>query len=133
MKIVFLLLALAFSFGAKGQSAELKLHGQKIDYLNCTPEFPGGDVALQKFLQENLIYPTIERDNEIQGRVVIGFVVNNNGELEELQLLRSIIPGIDKEAMRVIKQMPAWNPAIYYNKPIKMRATINIVFKLAQN
>ncbi|MBQ0136525.1 MAG: energy transducer TonB, partial [Bacteroidales bacterium] len=70
------------------------------------PEFPGGDAAMMKYLSENIKYPVIAQENGIQGRVICQFVVNKDGSIVDINVVRSVDPSLDKEAIRVIKSMP---------------------------
>lgn len=73
------------------------------------PEFPGGQQAMFKYLSENVKYPTIAHENRIQGRVVVQFVVNKDGSISEVEVVRSGgDPSLDKEAVRLISSMPNW-------------------------
>ncbi len=94
------------------------------------PEFPGGEDELSKYLSENIKYPEKARVDGTQGRVVVGFVVNKDGEIDELKLRRSIGDGCDEEAMRVIKKMPKWKPAKFNGKPVSVYFDLPIFFTL---
>lgn len=74
------------------------------------PSYPGGFDAMQKFLIENLRYPNIEAC--VEGRVILRFVVKKDGAIENIEVLKSLHPDFDKEALRVVRLMPKWNPAI---------------------
>ena len=74
------------------------------------PSFPGGDAALFKFLNENVKYPVIAQENGVQGRVICQFVVNRDGSIVDVEVVRSVDASLDKEAIRVIKSMPKWRP-----------------------
>lgn len=79
--------------------------------VETMPEFPGGQQALFKYLSENVKYPVIAQENGIQGRVICQFVVNKDGAIVDVEVVRSGgDPSLDKEAVRVIKSMPKWNP-----------------------
>lgn len=94
------------------------------------PEYPGGEDELSRFLSENIKYPEKARIDGTQGRVVVGFVVNKNGEIDELKLKRTIGDGCDEEAMRVIKKMPKWKPAKFNGKPVSVYFDLPIFFSL---
>ena len=93
-------------------------------------EFPGGMVALNSFLSRNIIYPTIAQENGIQGRVTCSFVVNQDGSIVDIQVLRGLDPSLDREAMRVIGTMPKWNPGKQRGKPVRVRFTLPVTFRL---
>ena len=94
------------------------------------PEFPGGTTALMKFLGDNIKYPVIAQENGIQGSVIINFVVERDGSISDVQIVRGQDPSLDKEAVRVIKTMPKWTPGEQGNKPVRVRFTLPVVFRL---
>src|SRR5574344_175258 len=94
------------------------------------PEFPGGMVEFMKWLTKNLRYPAYAQKNAIQGKVIIQFVINKDGSVVDANIVHSLEPSCDKEAMRVIKMMPKWHPGLEHNKPVRVRYTIPIIFKL---
>ena len=94
------------------------------------PEFPGGMVEYMKWLTRNLRYPDIAKNNRIQGKVVVQFIVNKDGTIADAKVVKSVNPYLDKEAMRVIRMMPNWKPGIQDNKPCKTMVAVPIVFKL---
>jgi protein TonB len=95
------------------------------------PEFPGGDEAMMKFIQKNIQYPDMERENDIQGRVVVGFVVNEDGSLTDINVKKGVSSGIDKEALRVVKLLPKFKPGKQQGKTVKVAFVLPIMFKLA--
>ena len=95
------------------------------------PEFPGGEDAMMKFIQKNIQYPDLERDMDIQGRVVLGFIVNDDGSLSDIKVRKSVSPSIDTEAIRVVKLFPKFKPATQQGKPVRVQFTLPIMFKLA--
>ena len=94
------------------------------------PEFPGGTTALMKFLGDNIKYPVIAQENGIQGRVITNFVVERDGSISDVQVVRGQDPSLDKEAVRVIKTMPKWAPGQQRGKPVRVRFTLPVVFRL---
>ncbi|NLC50201.1 MAG: energy transducer TonB [Bacteroidales bacterium] len=94
------------------------------------PEFPGGTTALMKFLGDNIKYPVIAQENGIQGRVITNFVVERDGSISDVQVVRGQDPSLDKEAVRVIKTMPRWTPGQQRGKPVRVRFTLPVVFRL---
>lgn len=97
------------------------------------PEFPGGEEAMMKFIQHNIIYPDLERENDIQGRVVVGFIVNEDGSLSDFSIKKSVSKGIDKESLRVVRLLPKFKPGKQQGKPVKVQYLLPIMFKLSTN
>jgi len=94
------------------------------------PEFPGGDLELRKHIAQNVQYPEIAKENGIQGRVFIQFVVNQKGEIEQVKVVRGVDPALDKEAIRVISSLPKWKPGSQRGKPVRVSFTVPINFQL---
>src|SRR3989339_210444 len=94
------------------------------------PEFPGGDLELRKYIAQNIQYPEIAKENGIQGRVFVQFVVNQKGEIEKVTVARGVDPSLDKEAIRVIQNLPKWKPGSQRGKPVKVSFTVPINFQL---
>ncbi|MDR0421766.1 MAG: TonB family protein [Proteiniphilum sp.] len=94
------------------------------------PEFPGGNTALMKFLSDNIKYPVIAQENGIQGRVICNFVVERDGSITDVQVLRGVDPSLDREATRVIQQMPHWKPGKQRGSAVRVRYTLPVVFRL---
>lgn len=95
------------------------------------PEFPGGTSALMKYLSGSIKYPVIAQENGIQGRVVCQFVVNKDGSIVDIEVARSSgDASLDKEAVRVIKAMPKWTPGKQRGKPVRVKYTLPVNFRL---
>lgn len=94
------------------------------------PEFPGGMAECLKFISKNIKYPTIAQENGIQGRVIIQFVVNQDGSIVDPVVMRTVDPYLDKEALRVIKMMPKWKPGKQRGKAVRVKYTVPVTFKL---
>lgn len=95
------------------------------------PEFPGGMQALMKYLKDNINYPRISRENGSQGRSFINFVVNADGSIQDVEVLKSSSdPHLDKEAVRVVKSMPNWKPGKQSGKAVRVRFTLPVTFRL---
>lgn len=107
---------------------ELDALDQKV--VEQLPEFPGGPVAMMKWLTKNLRYPSNARARKVQGRVVTQFIVNADGTLSDLKVVESAEPSLDSEALRVLRMMPAWKAGQVDNKPCRTMVCIPIVFKL---
>lgn len=94
------------------------------------PEFPGGNEALLDFLRRNIKYPTIARENNIQGRVIVTFVVNRDGSISDAEVVKGVSPVLDREALRVISTMPHWKPGMQRGKPVRVKYTVPVIFRL---
>lgn len=94
------------------------------------PSFPGGDAAMFKYLGDNINYPVIAQENGVQGRVICQFVVNRDGSIVDIVVVRSVDSSLDKEAVRVIKSMPKWSPGQQRGKPVRVKFTLPVNFKL---
>ena len=94
------------------------------------PSFPGGEGKLMEYVAKNIKYPQIARETGIQGRVFVGFVVEPDGSISNVKLLRGIGGGCDEEAMRVIKSLPKWKPGKQRGKPVRVSYQIPVFFKL---
>ena len=94
------------------------------------PEFPGGDLALRKYIATSIKYPVIAQENGIQGKVYVTFVVNKQGRVENARIARGVDPSLDKEALRVVNSLPPWKPGKQRGKPVKVSFTVPINFVL---
>jgi len=96
------------------------------------PEFPGGMTAMNAFLSSNIKYPVVAQENGIFGRVTCSFVVNIDGSIVDIEVIRGVDPSLDKEAMRVISTMPRWTPGEQRGRPVRVRFTLPVQFRLNQ-
>ncbi len=94
------------------------------------PKFPGGDMELRKYIAQNIQYPEIAKENGIQGKVYIQFVVNKKGKVEQVKVVRGVDQSLNKEAVRVISNLPAWSPGSQRGKAVKVSFTVPINFQL---
>ena len=94
------------------------------------PTFPGGDEARMRFLSENIRYPQMARESGIQGTVFVTFVVERDGSVTDVRVLRGIGGGCDEEALRVIRAMPRWNPGKQRGRPVRVQFNMPIRFTL---
>ena len=94
------------------------------------PEFPGGMEALLTYLSKNIKYPSIAQENNIQGRVIVEFVVNKDGSIVEPKVIKSLDSSCDKEALRVVAAMPKWKPGKQRGKPVRVKYTVPVMFRL---
>jgi protein TonB len=96
------------------------------------PKYPGGPEKMFEFIADNLRWPG-DDDSCIQGRVIVSFIVEKDGSLTDIKVEKSIDPLFDKEAVRVVKTMPKWEPGMYNGHPARVKYCIPISFRLAQN
>lgn len=96
------------------------------------PEFPGGTQAMYKWLSDHINYPAVAAEEGVQGKVIVEFVVSKTGAVENVRVLRGRHPALDKEAVRVVKAMPKWNPGRNNSNPVKVTYTLPVTFKLQQ-
>ena len=102
-----------------------------FEVVEQMPEFPNGGMAgLMQFLSKNIKYPTIAQENGTQGRVTVQFVVNRDGSIVDAKVIRGVDPYLDKEALRVINSMPKWKPGMQRGKPVRVKYTVPVMFRL---
>ncbi len=103
---------------------------QIFQVVENMPEFPGGRAALMKYLATNIKYPPYAKEAGIQGRVFINFVVERDGSITAVKVLRGIGGGCDEEAVRVVKAMPKWKPGMQRGKPVRVSFNLPVKFTL---
>ncbi len=94
------------------------------------PMFPGGDAALMQYLSSNIHYPAVAAENGVQGRVVVGFVVERDGSITDVNVMRSVDPSLDREAVRVVKNMPRWTPGKQNGSAVRVKYQVPVMFRL---
>jgi len=128
-----LLLIINCSYSFSQQSSPDSVNKNEIlTYVEQMPEFPGGQTELVKFLSSNLQYPDSARHNNIEGKVVAHFVVNEDGSISDPQILKGLGYGCDEEVLRVISMMPKWNPGKLDGKPVSVYFNLPVTFKLGE-
>lgn len=100
------------------------------DVVEQMPSFPGGISGLRTYLNQNIRYPAEAQENCVQGHVVVSFVVGKDGHISDVTVLRSVDPSLDKEAVRVIRNMPRWTPGKHGGEPVKVRYNVPVSFRL---
>lgn len=103
------------------------------DKVDTPPAFPGGVEAMLEYLGKNIIYPVEAHASDIQGRVIVQFVIDKKGNVATPQIIRGIDPLLDMEALRVVSSMPAWSPGLLKGKAVNTRFTLPIVFQLTSD
>ena len=101
-----------------------------FDVVEEMPSFPGGQGALMAFLSSNIKYPVVAQENGVQGRVIVGFVVEKDGSISDVKVMRSVDPSLDREAQRVVKAMPKWKPGKQNGSAVRVKYTVPVVFRL---
>lgn len=138
MKKIILFIFSLFIFGnifaidAKIKPDTLKTSDEIFDMVEEVPEYPGGLEAMYKFLSDNMKYPKKARKKRIQGKVYIQFIVEKDGRVSNVTVLRGIGYGCDEEAVRVVKMMPKWKPAIQRGKNVRVRYKLPVSFVLSE-
>lgn len=101
-----------------------------FDIVEQQPLFPGGPAALMKYLSENTKYPVVAQENGVQGRVTVQFVVEKDGSISDVRVLRGVDPSLDKEAVRVVKSMPRWTPGKQNGITVRVNYRVPVLFRL---
>ncbi len=134
----------AFTVEGNDETAEVKHVEEKIaepeppkveetkvfDVVEQMPSFPGGPSALMQYLSSNIKYPVVAEENGVQGRVVCTFVVERDGSITDVRVVKSVDPSLDKEAMRVVKSMPKWIPGKQNGSAVRVKYTVPVTFRL---
>ncbi len=101
-----------------------------FDVVEQMPEFPGGQAALMEYLSKNVKYPVVAQENGVQGRVVVSFVVERDGSVTDVQVVKSVDPSLDREAVRVISSMPKWIPGKQNGQAVRVKYNVPVSFRL---
>ena len=124
-------LAIMFTINTTAMAQNKKTSNDKVfEKVEDMPEFPGGEQAMMKFVSENVQYPEEAKEKEISGRVLVGFIVEKDGSVNEVKIVRGIGGGCDEEAVRVVKAMPKWKPGKEKGKPVRVSYMMPFTFKL---
>lgn len=113
-----------------GQIVIAQKDSDVFETVEQPPSFPGGESAMYDWLSKNINYPVIAQENNIQGRVTCRFIVERNGEIEDVKVVRGVDPSLDREAVRVIKSMPNWISGRQGGNAVRVRYTLPIQFRL---
>ena len=134
----------AFTVEGNDETAEVKHVEEKIaepepfkeeetkvfDVVEQMPSFPGGQSALLQYLSSNIKYPVVAEENGVQGRVIVTFVVEKDGSITDVRVVKSVDPSLDKEAQRVVKSMPKWIPGKQNGSAVRVKYTVPVTFRL---
>ena len=102
----------------------------EIDKVDEKPSFPGGESAMKSYLNSTLKYPIYAQENGVQGRVIVQFIIEKDGSISDVKISRSVDPSLDREALRVVKAMPKWNPGKVNGIPVRVKNEVPVVFGL---
>ncbi|MBT3303315.1 MAG: energy transducer TonB [Bacteroidetes bacterium] len=140
IKLLSLFVFVCFSLMSSAQTLDSnKIKGNTIPaeqeesifiYTEEIPQFPGGEQAQMRFMSENIRYPEFERDSGIQGLVVASFIIEKDGRITDIKILKGVTPDIDKEVIRVLKKMPRWSPGKQKGKAVRVRINLPVRFTL---
>jgi protein TonB len=118
------------SSGHSGGNNTNSKNKEPIRFAEVAPMFPGGEAKLFEYLQKNIVYPVHARENNTQGYVYVTFVVDKQGKIRDVKLLRGIGDGCEEEAIRVVKKMPDWSPGLMQGEPVAVQYNLPVNFKL---
>jgi outer membrane transport energization protein TonB (TC 2.C.1.1.1) len=102
-----------------------------FETVEVMPQFPGGNEALMFFLSKNMKYPQDAAKNKIEGRALVSFIVEADGSISSVKMVKEVYPSIDAEAVRVVKSMPKWIPGRQKGKAVRVRFVLPLNFKLS--
>ena len=128
LKVALMMLVLLFSFTTS--TAQTKKNDMVFDVVEVMPQYPGGQIAMMKYIMENIKYPEQAMKEGIQGRVTVRFIVEKDGSISNVKPVLSVHPLLDKEAVRVVESMPKWSPGKQNGKPVRVRFNVPVMFKL---
>ena len=128
LKVALMMLVLLFSFMTS--TAQTKKNDMVFDVVEVMPQFPGGQIAMMKYIMENMKYPKQAMKEGIQGRVAVSFIVEKDGSISNVRPVHSVHSLLDKEAVRVVESMPKWTPGKQNGKPVRVRFNLPVMFKL---
>ena len=128
LKVALMMFVLLFSFMTS--TAQTKKNNMVFDVVEVMPQYPGGQIAMLKYIMENIKYPEQAMKEGIQGRVTVRFIVEKDGSISNVKPVLSVHPLLDTEAVRVVESMPKWSPGKQNGKPVRVRFNVPVMFKL---
>jgi len=128
LKVALMMLVLLFSFMTS--TAQTKKNDMLFSVVEVMPQYPGGQIAMMKYIMENMKYPEQAMKEGIQGRVTVRFIVEKDGSISDVKPVLSVHPLLNKEAVRVVESMPKWTPGKHNGKPVRVRFNLPVMFKL---
>ena len=130
----FIIMALMAVFGLTTVSAQKTVVAKKnqkvFDIVEQMPEYPGGQAALFEYLSKNIKYPADAEKKKVEGKIFVTFVVDADGKITDVSLMRKVFPSLDAEAIRVISAMPNWIPGKQKGQVVRVKYTVPIIFRL---
>ena len=128
MKRVLLILALLFTYVMV--NAEKTSNEKIYDVVEIPPSFPGGQAALLAWIASHVNYPQKAMESRIEGRIIVGFVIECDGSVSQAKIIRSVDPLLDDEAIRVVMGMPKWTPGRQNGKNVRVKYNVPVNFRL---
>ena len=126
---LFLISTLLFSINQQSFSQQEE-NDTIMDIIEIMPEYPGGEEARMKFIVENIEYPEIAREQNVQGTVYVSFIVEKDGSLTNIKILRGIGSACDKEVIRIVNKMPNWKAGTQRGKAVRVKFNMPVKFQL---
>lgn len=123
-------MVIAFSSNVNAQNKKTENSDAVYTVVETEAEFPGGLEAMNRFLAENIKYPTLAKQKNIEGKVIISFIVEKNGTLTDIRTIKDIGEGCGDEGIRIVKLMPKWKPAKQKGQPVRQQFLLPISFVL---
>ena len=124
-------LALLLMVNTNAMAQSKKTSNDKVfEKVEDMPEFPGGEQAMMDFVSKNVVYPQEAQEKGISGRVFVSFIVEKDGSVSNVKVMRGIGGGCDEEAVRVISGLPKWKPGKMKGKPVRVSYMMPITFRL---
>ena len=111
-------------------SVNVSAQDEPMTMPEVAPEYPGGTIALLTFIQKHLEYPEGAKEQEIQGRVIVQFIIEKDGTVSDVKIVKSVDPLVDDQVVRAISAMPAWKPGMHEGKTVRVSYSVPIHFKL---
>lgn len=130
MVLIALMAALGFLTGNAQKTVVSQKNEKVYDMVEQMPEYPGGMPALIEFLKSNIKYPKDAETQKVEGKVLVLFVVETDGNISDVKVARKVFPSLDAEAVRVVQAMPKWAPGKIKGRSVKVRYTLPIMFRL---
>ena len=122
--LLCLMMATLMTLSAEAQTDKV------YDRVEVMPEFPGGMQGLFEYMQNNVTYPKEAKNQKIEGRVIVSFIVEKDGSISDVHPLTAVHPLLDKEAMRLVNEMPRWKPGTEKGKAVRVSFALPVSFKL---